>query len=531
MFSAFFALAAVSPGRQRALRRAILAHILVLCAGAFVMRTKDSATAAQILGQLALITGIVEGAILIGWRLTQMPKSQALEFLLATPLRPARVFLGEATVGLARLGLVTLSGLPILVILVLSGYLGWIDVPVLLLFPFTWGGITAFSLTTWAYEPLTLRRWGERFMLVGILFYLGIGVLAGERLRDWVAVLPEGAGYWFMYGFWAFHNYNPFAIVQFWSQVDWPSAWERVVTVEGLSLLAMAGLLTRSAWRLQGHFHERHYRPILDPAQVGRKAVSERPLSWWAVKRVSEYAGYVNLYLAGGFGVLYALHTVAEPWWPAWMGHRVFAIFETMGGIPVLTTALVVLAAVPAAYQYGLWDSNNQERCRRLELLMLTSLDATDYWHAATAAAWFRGRGYIMVAMLLWLAGVVSGQLTLLQGLAALAAGAILWSLYFALGFRAFSQGVQANSMGLVLTLGLPLLTAGLYYVHIPWLAEQLPPGSVYNAARDGPTLAWLPGPLLAGALTLIVARIGLARCVDELRHWYDQHHGSKIMD
>ena len=64
-----------------------------------------------------------------------------------------------------------------------------------------------------------------------------------------------------------------------------------------------------------------------------------------------------------------------------------------MGGIPVLATALVVLAAVPAAFQYGLWDSNTPDRCRRLELLLLTGLTARDYWEAAAAAAWRRGAG------------------------------------------------------------------------------------------------------------------------------------------
>src|SRR5207237_7504654 len=73
------------------------------------------------LGQSLLVAGIVEGAVLIGWRLTQLPKSQALEFLLVSPLQPGRFFLAEAAVGLGRLALVTLSGLPILLGLTLLG--------------------------------------------------------------------------------------------------------------------------------------------------------------------------------------------------------------------------------------------------------------------------------------------------------------------------------------------------------------------------------------------------------------------------
>ena len=135
---------------------------------------------------------------------------------------------------------------------------------------------------------------------------------------------------------------------------------------------------------------------------------------------------------------MYAIYTVAEQVWPAWLGKQVFATFDRLGGIPVLSTALVLLAAVPAAFQYGLWDSNAHDRCRRLELLLLTSLEERAYWEAAAAAAWKRGRGYFAVALLLWVAGCIGGRLTVLEALAAVAAAVVLWSVYFALGFQAF---------------------------------------------------------------------------------------------
>ena len=162
------------------------------------------------------------------------------------------------------------------------------------------------------------------------------------------------------------------------------------------------------------------------------------------------------------------------------------------GGPAGLACALVVLAAVPAAFQYGLWDSNAQDRCRRLELLLMTSLGARDYWEAAAAAAWRRGRGYFGVAVLLWVAAVVGGQAGLGQALAAAATGVLLWGLYFALGFRAFSRGLQANGLGMLLTLGLPLIAFGLYRCDWPGLATLFPPGSVYGVAARSPTLAAL---------------------------------------
>src|SRR5581483_9545818 len=77
MLWSFLRLGAVSPGRQLALRRAIAVNLVVLSCGALAMRRASPQAAPMILGQLLLVVGIVEGAILIGWRLTQMPKSQA----------------------------------------------------------------------------------------------------------------------------------------------------------------------------------------------------------------------------------------------------------------------------------------------------------------------------------------------------------------------------------------------------------------------------------------------------------------------
>src|SRR5262249_44948596 len=202
-----------------------------------------------------------------------------------------------------------------------------------------------------------------------------------------------------------------------------------------------------------------------------------QPLAWWAVRRVTEYSGRANLWLAGGGGILYAGYTVAGPNWPPWLGRMVFYIFDqAMGGIPGPSTALVVLAPGRARWQYGLWDSNAQDRCRRLELLLLTELEPQDYWGAATAAAWKRGRGYFWVAGLLWLAATIAGQATIAQLAAAFAAGTLLWCLYFALGFRAFSQGQQANGLGSLLTLGVPAITDVLFVAGWPALGPLAAP-------------------------------------------------------
>ena len=357
------------------------------------------------------MTGIVQGALLVGWRLTQIPKSQSLEFLLASPLRPARVFLAEALAGLGRLALVSATGIAVLLFLASLGYLEWLDVPVLIVMPYTWGAVTALGLTTWAYESIRVRTWIERIIGVGILFYLAVGVLIGEKLQSWLSWLPPEVGRMLRDAIVLFHHRNPFGVMRAWMLEVSEDNLANVIGLELIAVLAVVVLLLRSASRLHDHFQERHYRPFEDLSGVDRGDIGDRPLSWWAVRRVMEYSGRVNLWLAGGFGVLYAAYTVAGPAWPSWLGKIVFVLFDQMGGIPVLATALVVLAAVPAAFQYGLWDSNAQDRCRRLELLLLTQLDATDYWHAACSAAWRRGRGYFYVAVILWLAGTWAGQM------------------------------------------------------------------------------------------------------------------------
>src|SRR5262249_40192069 len=163
------------------------------------------------------------------------------------------------------------------------------------------------------------------------------------------------------------HTCNPFAVVQYWFTPERNSfaALERMLGVQIAAATCLGLLVTRSASRLSGHFHDRHYKPIVDRKDSRRGTIGNRPLAWWAVRRVLEYSGRTNIYLAGGFSALFAAYTVAGDYWPDWMGRLVFQMVERSGGIPAITTALVLLAAVPAAFQYGLWDSSTQDRCRR----------------------------------------------------------------------------------------------------------------------------------------------------------------------
>src|SRR5262249_4372300 len=140
---------------------------------------------------------------------------------------------------------------------------------------------------------------------------------------------------------------------------------------------------------------------------------------------------------------------------------------------------------------------------------------------AAFAAAWNRGRGYFALAGILWLVSAITGQATAAQTLSAVAAGAILWGLYFVVGFWAFSRGIQANQLGVAMTLLVPLATFVMCKLGFVELATILPPGSLFFANRAG--AAWLIGPCLAGLATLALGRWTLDRCDLSLRRWYSR--------
>src|SRR5579871_5535225 len=131
----FIKLAMTSPERHGVFRRLVVFHVLLVgCIGLGIECLPGMALAN--LGHGLILAGIVEGAALIGWRLTQMPKSQSLEFLLVSPLNPRRVFVAEAVTGIGRLALVTLCGLPLLLVMTLGGKIYFSDILPLTAIPF-----------------------------------------------------------------------------------------------------------------------------------------------------------------------------------------------------------------------------------------------------------------------------------------------------------------------------------------------------------------------------------------------------------
>jgi hypothetical protein len=433
-------------------------------------------------------------------------------------------FVGEAFSALGLLTLVTFAGFPSLWILAVAGRIDSMDLVSLVMMPLTWGALTGIGLALWAYEPPAVRTWGERLVLAMVIFYLAVGLMAGEHIRTWVLALPASAGQAFLNGFEAFHRYNPFAVLA-WRLNESPGLpTTRIWGLELCALAALALMLFRAASRLKSHFDELHYQSRSDDGRLAED-IGSRPLAWWAVRRVTRYSGRANLWLASGFGIAYACYLVAGSHWPAWLGRGVFVVFEEMGGYGVIATALVMLATVPAIFQYGLWSHDARDRCRWLELLMLTSLDAGDYWNAAARAAWRRGRGYLAVALLLLASACLAGQITISQLCAAVGSAAMVWALYFSLGFRAFSKGIHANALGIAATLLVPTLVIVLASAGWRTAASCLPPGMFYASFQWTGQGIWLIALVITALVTVHLARIGLRRCDVDLRAWYARYH------
>src|SRR5207237_29685 len=124
--------------------------------------------------------------------------------------------------------------------------------------------ITGFTLVAWAYEQRSVRRWGERVLLVLVLVYLTVGVLAAEKLPMWLADLPKEIGEFLLDGVRTFHAYSPFTVLRDVLRDSPEAILQRALLMEGIAL-GLLGLLTwRSACRLQGHFQDRHYLPVAD---------------------------------------------------------------------------------------------------------------------------------------------------------------------------------------------------------------------------------------------------------------------------
>lgn len=528
MLYPFFEQASRSPSRQRAFRRLLIVHQLVLLGVAWLGISARDRNLFELLAFTLLVCGIVEGALVLGWRLTQLPKSPSLESLLLSPLPAPLVLLGEQMVGLSLLAMLSISSAPLLALFVGLGWLDPAHAALAILFALTWGCITGFGLTWWAYEPERVRNWGERVMFVGMMVYFLVGALATEQLFRWFVGLPSYWRIWIVQSIRFTMDNNPFGVIHRMNMANEPGLGYTIFWLQVAALGAIFLFVFRAGYRLKAHYIEQNYRPIGPAKGKNRGYIGDRPLTWWAVRRVNQYPGQINLWLSLGTSLAYSLHLLLADSWPNWLDTKVFEIFERLGGISGFTVVLVLLTAVPAAYQYGLWDSSIPERCRRLEVFLLTKLSATDYLAASWWSSWNRGRGYLLTALLLWIAGWSAGRFTFVQASFALASSLALLLFYFAIGFRLFARNTESTSVGFLMTVVLPLMVWGMGSTKWAEFARFTPPGLVFYSTRGDIAIGQILVLLAMVAISAWLLRRACDRFDSELRSWYDENHGRK---
>lgn len=475
------------------LRGAAIAVVLILAVWIWIGSVGYPLLAAHRLATTLLMAGLVTGGCLTGWRLAQFPKSRAAEFQLVTPSSDAQIILSQASAGLLRTLLVIATAAPF----VFAAWgAGWIDVMqlgALCVVPVLAGTLAGALLAVVAYEPVWLRRLLERLVLASILVYLLLFGLLGSyfvpRLYAWKSDVGRSNAWANVQSLEAW--INPFRLMR--EIGDYPAAdfAPRAVSVSIFLMTLILLCWWRLAVRLRTHYYEENYGAARH-RRTGLFQLGSNPLSWWTARRVSRFKGNVNLYLAWATVGLYSCWMLYQQGWPNWLALNQLRLIESAGGEAMLAAACLHLALVPTAFLAGLWDSNMQERSGRLELLLTTPLAAQQFLLASLKAAWMRGRGYLLAAMVMWIATATAGRISWSSCVVLICLSLAYAALYFATAFAHFAKAVTdkaVTSRGLLWAVFAPLATVGLFLAGLPRLAALTPLGAVYIVAT--PQSGW----------------------------------------
>jgi len=522
-------------------RSLIVATVAVLGVVTLATSRQSPILATEAVATTQLLAGLLVGGFLTGWRVAQFPKSRAAEVQLLAPVSDWVHVGGELAAGMIRTAIVLMAITPMVVGLVALGWLRPGEATVLVALPIIGGWLAGLLLAVIAYEPVWVRRLLERGFLVFVLVYLVSLGLFGQwfvpRLLVWwdvqtsqpAAPLAITAG-WFSY-------LNPFRLLSAAGDHSGNVSLTRLAAVAAL-LLAISGLcLYRLVRRLRPHYDEFHF--AARSKRGGRsKRLGNWPLSWWTAHRVGQFKGRVNLYLAWATIGLYGGWLIAGENWPAWLATGQLRVFAQLGGQALLATAALQLAVVGLAFLNGLWDSNTAQRVGRLELLLVTQLEARDYLRASIVAAWTRGRGYVLGVLAMWVTSAVAAKLTwsACLGLVWLAGAYLVLSMGVA--FRNFARLPNDRAVGLWglgWSVGMPVLTVALFQFDLPRLAAVTPLGAVFLASMPpqdyvrltlwSPTILWTMALLASIAWTAIGLGLITSALRDfdaEIRDWFE---------
>lgn len=502
-------------------RRVRLGGVLVLgvlLAVWLVRRPSEPAETVELVTWSIFLVAIVVGGATTGWRVAQWPKSRAAEFLLVAPRSDWELVGSQVLSGMLRTALVVGASTPLVALLWGWGWIGAAQAAAILSISLMAAWVAGLLLAVVAYEPAWVRLWCERLVLALVVVYLVAFGLLGQR------ILPPLVEWWSAHGgapagalvdvaaVWRY--FNPFRLLGTLGDAAPGALAVRTAAVLGLLGLVLAAAVWRLVRRLRAHYWDENYStPQAEQESAGE--VGRYPLAWWTVRRVSRFRGSVNLYLFWATTVLYCGWLVRGDAWPAWLGANQLRLIDSWGGAALLGAAALQLAVLPAAFLNGLWDSNSTQRAGRLELLLVTPLDARQYLWGSAAAAWTRGRAYLLAGLVVWMAAAATGHLTWPACLALSLVGGTQLLLYFALAFRQFARirgDAHAAAWGLALAVGLPLVSAGL--LHLGWndAALTTPLGASYLLAADRADAAAAAArvPLATSEIVLLAAAVAV---------------------
>ena len=154
-----------------------------------VVQPQNPSQTLTLLAYFQLIWAFMVGGSLTGWRVTQFPKTRASEFYLMTPVSDWEIVGGEVLSGMLRSAFVIGSTTPVVAIL---WGLGWLELPqaiTITVLPVAVGWATGLTVAVVAYQPVWLRRLGEKLFIVGLIFYLTffgvLGMYTIPLLNSW----------------------------------------------------------------------------------------------------------------------------------------------------------------------------------------------------------------------------------------------------------------------------------------------------------------------------------------------------------
>lgn len=502
-----------------------------------VVRTVELVTWVQ------FFLAVVIGGSLTGWRVTQFPKSRAAEFHLAMPVSDWVIVGGDLLSGMVRTALVMMTALPIIAAMYGAG---WVDFPqafAMFSIPLACGWLVGISLAVVAYSPVWLRRVIEIAMMILVLAYLILFGLAAQFFLPWLLML------WIEYSktsiaVWidpneAMRYFNPFRLLGVLGQEEQAQIGLRVAAVLAM-LLGLCGL---GAWRLQqrlrAHYLEENYGNQYRKKEYV-KPIRDNPLAWWTHRRVSRFRGQINVYLGWATIGLFSAWMIFHASWPTWLGPMLMLAFHIFGGQAMLGVFALQFGLVATAFLSGLWDSNPQQRVGRLELLLVSPLEAQQFLEGSIAASWTRGKQFLAMAVFVWTMAVLADRIAWWNLALLLPCAAIYVFAYFALAFRNFTfvkSDRASASWGMAMSLGSPFLTMACFMSGFGKLGAVTPLGGIFLLALPANLIERLTGWPWYQALAIILVafaayfvlgvwllRTTLASFDHEIRAWFAYH-------